>query len=100
MVLEEFEIDKVFFTKSVPMIPAPGQVTLATGQYNRLSNDGRHERLDVVIMGGQPFLRRTSIKDAARVMTIHLASPQIETILWRRKPRPPAPTAPEKTRRK
>lgn len=94
MKLGDLEIDQIFFTEAVPMIPLPGQNYLAQSAQVRLKNDGRHERLEVIEIMGQPFLRRTSLQDDSRVMTMHLANPQIKMIMWRRK------TVTEKYRRK
>ena len=77
----------MYFREPVAMIPRPGQGYLASSGTVYIQNGvNKHEYVDVIVMGGLPFLRRTLLEDSTRAVTMSLTSPDIKQITWRKRP--------------
>lgn len=82
----ELEIDVVYFREPIAMIPREGQGYLANSGMVYIKNAGnKHEYVDIIVIGGLPFLRRTPLDDSGRSITMSLVSPDIKHITWRKK---------------
>lgn len=80
----ELEIDTVYFSAPVDSIPSRRGAYAPNSGMTSLRNPSKYERLDLVVISGEAFLRRTLLENPEMQATIHLSNPLIRQILWRR----------------